>query len=97
MKILIFIFGLFSVSSGHRQKSRLQSGHLQPIYLREESEKISPIEISAKIGEIQDFYCPDDQVFRLYMVSYEAYRECNLAGQMVLHKCNTPWKENKVR
>ena len=96
MKILIFIFGLFLVSSGHRQKSRLQSGHLQPIYLREESEKTSTIVISAKIGEIQDFYCPDDQVFRLYMVSYEAYRECNLVGQMQLYKCNTPLQETKV-
>ena len=91
MKISLF-FGSIIVS----ECSHWRRGHLQPINLRENSEVTFKKVISAELGETQDFVCPRDQEFELYLVSRMDYYECNTLGQRALLKCNTPWRENKV-
>ena len=92
MKVLLIFFGLIKVSDC----AVWRDGYLDPIYLRENSEVTSTKVISAEIGQIQDFICPDDQEFSLYMVSYEAFQQCNIVHQQKIHNCNRPWTENTV-
>ena len=92
MKVLAIFFSFITVSYCRIWRSR----HLEPIHLRETNERTFTKLISAEIGQTQDFICPDDQEFALYLVSNEAFQQCHTIGQRNIHNCNTPWKENKV-
>ena len=92
MKVLSICFGFIKVSDC----AVWRYGYLDPINLRENSEMTFTKVISAEIGQTQDFICPDDQEFSLYLVPHEAFQQCNTVGQRKIHKCNRPWTENKV-
>ena len=92
MKISFLLFGSIIVS----ECAHWRRGHLQSINLREKSEVTFKKVISAGLGQTQDFVCPRDQEFELYLVSHMDYYECNTFGQRALLKCNTRWRENKV-
>ena len=92
MKVLAIIFSFITVS----YCSIWQNKQLETIHLRETNEVTFKKVISAEIGQTQDFICPDDQEFSLYLVSNEAFQQCHTDVQRNIHNCNTPWKENKV-
>ena len=92
MKILAIFFNFITVSDCVIWRNR----HLEPIYLREKTEVPSTKVIFVEIGQTQDFICPEDQEFSLYLVSHEAFQQCNIVGQREIHNCNRPWTENKV-
>ena len=92
MKISTIFLGLIKVSDA----AIWRKSHSETIYLRENSEVTFTKVISAEIGQTQDFICPDDQEFSLYLVSHKAFQQCDTVGQREIHNCNRPWTENKV-
>ena len=91
MKVLSIFFGFIKVSNG----AVWRSGYLDPVNLRENEVTFTKV-ISAEIGQIQDFICPDDQEFSLYNVTHAAFQQCNIVNQQKIHNCNKPWTENTV-
>ena len=90
MKTLAIFFNFITVS----HCATWQNRRLEPIYLREKATFTEVIFV--EIGQTQDFICPEDQEFSLYLVSHEAFQQCNIVGQREILNCNRPWTENKV-
>ena len=100
MKVLSIFLGFITVSDcASRQK-------LAPIKLSEDNEVPFTQVISAEIGQIQDFICPPGRdsggyEFSLFLVSNEAYRQCETQHehrykQLNILNCNNSRKEIKV-
>ena len=69
---------------------------LDPIYLKEGvGYSAFTALVTAEIGQTQDFVCPGNQEFQLYLVDRKSYHMCNVTNQQVLHNC-TPYKFSKV-
>ena len=92
MKVLAIFFSFITVSHCRIWRNR----QLKTIHLRETNKRTFTKVISAEIGQTQDFICPDEQEFSLYLVSNEAFQQCHTIGQRNILNCNRPWKENKV-
>ena len=69
---------------------------LDPIYLKKGvGYSAFTALITAEIGQTQDFVCPGNQEFRLYLVDRSSYQMCNVTNQQELHHC-TPYNFSKV-
>ena len=80
---MLFIFGLVSSLLAFPWDRRIDT-----VYLRKPEGYIAHTElVIAKVGQVQDFVCPGNQEFELYLVTRRAYQFCDVAGQQLLHYC----------
>ena len=69
---------------------------IDPVYLQKPDGYLAYTElITAEVGQVQDFICPGNQEFALYLVSRTAFQMCDVEHQLLLHNCLT-YKFSKV-
>ena len=82
--------------AGNVESYPLFGQKLDTVYLNPmENYKVTPVIIAAEVGQIQDFVCPGNQEFALYLVTRQAFKYCDVSEQQLLHWCVT-YKFSKV-